>query len=99
MPAARSSSTKEKNMAKRLYCVQPSPSPRSSPSRGGSRALPKQLRLWDVGNTYEWEIRMLTLYSFGPGANSLKPLLALYEKGLDFKGVRLNPAKFEHHED
>jgi glutathione S-transferase len=42
---------------------------------------------------------MLTLYSFGPGANSLKPLLALYEKGLDFKGVRLNPAKFEHHED
>ena len=25
---------------------------------------------------------MLTLYSFGPGANSLKPLLALYEKGL-----------------
>ncbi|HTU12588.1 MAG TPA: glutathione S-transferase family protein [Allosphingosinicella sp.] len=42
---------------------------------------------------------MLTLYSFGPGANSLKPLLALYEKGLDFKGVRLNPAQFEHHED
>lgn len=42
---------------------------------------------------------MLTLYSFGPGANSLKPLLTLYEKGLDFKGVRLNPAKFEHHED
>jgi len=61
--------------------------------------LPKRLRLWDVGNTYEWETRMLTLYSFGPGANSLKPLLALYEKGLDFKGVRLNPAKFEHHED
>jgi glutathione S-transferase len=42
---------------------------------------------------------MLTLYSFGPGANSLKPLLTLYEKGLDFKGVRLNPAIFEHHED
>ena len=42
---------------------------------------------------------MLTLYSFGPGANSLKPLLTLYEKGLDFKGVRLNPAKFEHHEE
>ena len=42
---------------------------------------------------------MLTLYSFGPGANSLKPLLTLYEKGLDFEGVRLNPAKFEHHED
>ena len=42
---------------------------------------------------------MLTLYSFGPGANSLKPLLTLYEKGLEFEGVRLNPAKFEHHED
>ena len=42
---------------------------------------------------------MLTLYSFGPGANSLKPLLTLYEKGLEFKIVRLNPAKFEHHED
>jgi glutathione S-transferase len=44
-------------------------------------------------------MRMLTLYSFGPGANSLKPLLTLYEKGLEFEGVRLNPAKFEHHED
>ena len=42
---------------------------------------------------------MLTLYSFGPGANSLKPLLTLYEKGLEFEGIRLNPAKFEHHED
>jgi glutathione S-transferase len=42
---------------------------------------------------------MLTLYSFGPGANSLKPMLTLYEKGLEFKIVRLNPAKFEHHED
>ena len=42
---------------------------------------------------------MLTLYSFGPGANSLKPMLALYEKGLEFKIVRLNPARFEHHED
>ena len=42
---------------------------------------------------------MLTLYSFGPGANSLKPLLTLYEKGLEFEGVRLNPAEFEHHED
>ncbi len=42
---------------------------------------------------------MLTLYSFGPGANSLKPLLALYEKGLPFEGRRLNPAEFEHHED
>ena len=42
---------------------------------------------------------MLTLYNFGPGANSLKPLLALYEKGLDFKAHYLNPAKFEQHED
>ena len=42
---------------------------------------------------------MLTLYSFGPGANSLKPMLTLYEKALEFRIVRLNPAKFEHHED
>ena len=42
---------------------------------------------------------MLKLYSFGPGANSLKPLLTLYEKGLEFEGIRLNPAQFEHHED
>jgi len=42
---------------------------------------------------------MLTLYNFGPDANSLKPLLALYEKGLEFKPHYLNPAKFEQHED
>ena len=42
---------------------------------------------------------MLTLYSFGPGANSLKPLLTLYEKGLEFTRRQLNPAVFEHHED
>jgi glutathione S-transferase len=42
---------------------------------------------------------MLTLYNFGPGANSLKPLLALYEKGLDFKPHYLDPGKFEQHED
>ncbi len=42
---------------------------------------------------------MLTLYTFGPGANSLKPLLALYEKGLKFESVFLNPGKFEHHSD
>jgi glutathione S-transferase len=42
---------------------------------------------------------MLTLYSFGPGANSLKPMLALYEKGLAFTPRFLDPAKFEHHED
>ena len=42
---------------------------------------------------------MLTLYCFGPGANSLKPLLTLYEKGLEFTRRQLNPAVFEHHED
>ena len=43
---------------------------------------------------------MLKLYSFGPGANSLKPLLTLYEKGPRLRTAsRLNPAKFEHHED
>jgi len=42
---------------------------------------------------------MLTLYSFGPGANSLKPLLVLYEKGIEFKSRFLNPAAFEHHSD
>lgn len=40
---------------------------------------------------------MLTLYSFGPAANSLKPTLTLYEKGLEFEHKLLNPAKFEHH--
>jgi glutathione S-transferase len=42
---------------------------------------------------------MLTLYSFGPAANSLKPTLTLYEKGLAFEHRLLNPAKFEHHTD
>ena len=42
---------------------------------------------------------MLRLYSFGPGANSLKPLLTLYEKKLAFEHRQLNPAKFEHHAD
>jgi len=41
----------------------------------------------------------LTLYSFGPGANSLKPLLTLFEKQLEFTSRQLNPAAFEHHED
>jgi glutathione S-transferase len=40
----------------------------------------------------------LKLYSFGPGANSLKPLLALYEKGLDFEHRLMNAGAFEHHE-
>ena len=39
------------------------------------------------------------LYSFGPGANSLKPLPSLYKKELEFESVLLNPAKFEHHAD
>lgn len=42
---------------------------------------------------------MLKLYSFGPAANSMKPLLTLYEKGLPFEKNRLDPAKFEHHTD
>lgn len=42
---------------------------------------------------------MLTLYSFGPAANSLKPLLALYEKGLEFTPRFIDPTRFEHHED
>ena len=42
---------------------------------------------------------MLRLYSFGPAANSLKPTLTLYEKGLEFDHRLLNPAKFEHHSD
>jgi len=42
---------------------------------------------------------MLKLYSFGPGANSLKPMLALHEKGLEYEQNLLNPAKFEHHSD
>ena len=41
----------------------------------------------------------LTLYSFGPGANSLKPLLTLFEKGIAFTPRQLDPANFEHHED
>ncbi|MBC7985102.1 MAG: glutathione S-transferase family protein [Sphingomonadaceae bacterium] len=41
---------------------------------------------------------MLTLYAFGPGANSMKPLLTLYEKGVAFEHRFLNPANFEHHE-
>ena len=45
---------------------------------------------------------MLTLYSFGPAANSLKPMLTLFEKfenGVDFKVHRLDPTKFEQHSD
>ncbi len=42
---------------------------------------------------------MLKFYSFGPAANSLKPMLTLYEKELEFEHKLLNPAKFEHHSD
>ena len=42
---------------------------------------------------------MLTLYSFGPGANSLKPMATLYEKGLEFKQHFIDPSKFEQHSD
>ncbi len=42
---------------------------------------------------------MLTLYSFGPGANSLKPLLALYERGIDFESRFLSAATFDQHSD
>lgn len=45
---------------------------------------------------------MLKLYSFGPGANSLKPMLTLFEKftyGEGFTVHQLDPRKFEHHAD
>ena len=45
---------------------------------------------------------MLKLYSFGPMANSAKPMLTLFEKfeyGRDFEVHRLDPSKFEHHTD
>jgi len=42
---------------------------------------------------------MLTLYSFGPGANSLKPLATLFEKELEFKQHFIDPSKFEQHSD
>ncbi len=42
---------------------------------------------------------MLTLYSFGPAANSLKPLLALHERGIPFTSRFLSPAKWEQHSD
>ncbi|MBD3730545.1 MAG: glutathione S-transferase family protein [Sphingomonadales bacterium] len=45
---------------------------------------------------------MLKLYSFGPAANSLKPMLTLSEKmeyDRDFTVHRLDPTNFEHHQD
>jgi glutathione S-transferase len=41
----------------------------------------------------------MKLYSFGPAANSMKPLLTVFEKGLDVEKHRLESAKFEHHSD
>lgn len=42
---------------------------------------------------------MLALYSFGPAANSLKPLLTLHEKELEFEHHFIDPSKFEQHSD
>lgn len=41
---------------------------------------------------------MLELYHGGPGANSLKALLPLLEKGLDFRSHLMNLLAFEQHE-
>jgi len=41
---------------------------------------------------------MLELYHGGPGANSLKALLPLKEKGIEFTGHLMNLLQFEQHE-
>jgi len=41
---------------------------------------------------------MLELYHGGPGANSLKALLPLHEKGLEYRSHLLNLIEFEQHE-
>jgi glutathione S-transferase len=41
---------------------------------------------------------MLELYHGGPGANSLKALLPLKEKGLEFTSHLMNLLQFEQHE-
>jgi glutathione S-transferase len=41
---------------------------------------------------------MLELYHGGPGANSLKALLPLHEKGLDYRSHLMNLIEFEQHE-
>ncbi len=41
----------------------------------------------------------MKLYSFGPAANSMKPLLSLYEKALPFESHFVDPRKFEQHSD
>jgi glutathione S-transferase len=42
---------------------------------------------------------MLKLYSFGPGANSLKPLLSLHERGIPFESQFLSAATWDQHSD
>ena len=42
---------------------------------------------------------MLKLYSFGPGANSLKPLLTLYERGIPFESRLMSAANWDQHSD
>ena len=42
---------------------------------------------------------MLKLYSFGPAANSLKPLLTLHEKGLEFESRFMSAANWDQHSD
>lgn len=41
---------------------------------------------------------MLELYHAEPVANSMKPLIALFEKGLEFKSIYVNLLTFEQHE-
>jgi glutathione S-transferase len=42
---------------------------------------------------------MLKLYSFGPAANSLKPLLALHERGIPFESRFMSAANWDQHSD
>ena len=42
---------------------------------------------------------MLKLYSFGPAANSLKPLLALNERGIPFESRFMSAANWDQHSD
>jgi glutathione S-transferase len=42
---------------------------------------------------------MLKLYGFGPMANSMKPLLALHERGIPFEARYMTSAKWEQHSD
>ena len=42
---------------------------------------------------------MLKLYSFGPAANSLKPLLALHERGIPFESRFMSAGNWDQHAD